>query len=448
MAMVDLAFDADAAVARLMRFLAVEGVTGREKAIGLEVEKALREAGVPRSAIRYDTAHERIPVPTETGNLIVQLPGTRTDAPRLLFSTHLDTVPLCAGAVPVRSKNRITAKGATALGGDNRTGVACLVTLAATLLERKLPHPPLTLLFTVREESGLFGAHYLDPADLGGAVMGFNVDGKEPAALTVGAVGADRWEVEIVGRASHAGVHPEQGISATLAASMALASAARDGWFGKIRKDGREGTANVGVFGGRDGRGAGEATNVVTDYVHIRGESRSHDAAFVREIVTAWRQAFADAAGRVIGRQGPAGQGEVHVASGLPLLPAKRRRAGGAPRGSGGGKSRADALPQGGQRRSRRQLAGAPPHSDGDVRGGAEQHPHDGGIRGREGVRGRLPDGAGAGGAGGLIRHKLPQIPLALPQRPLPVGQRPLERPVLHLDAHRPPIASVGQCRE
>ena len=166
-----------------------------------------------------------MPLPTETGNLIVRFPGTRPDAPRLLFSTHLDTVPLCAGAVPVRSKNRITAKGDTALGGDNRTGVACLVTLATTLLERKLPYPPLTLLFTVREESGLFGARYLDPADLGGVTMGFNVDGKGPADLTVGAVGAERWEVEIVGRAAHAGVHPEQGISATLVASIALAEA-------------------------------------------------------------------------------------------------------------------------------------------------------------------------------------------------------------------------------
>ena len=225
MARMDLTIDAERAVERLMRFLAVEGVTGRERAIGAEVEKALQEAGVPASAIRFDTANQRIPVPTETGNLIVKLPGTRPDAPRLLFSTHLDTVPLCAGAVPIRSKNRITAKGDTALGGDNRTGVACLVTLAATLLERQMPHPPLTLLFTVREESGLFGAAHLDPADLGGVTMGFNVDGKEPAALTVGAVGAERWEVEIVGRASHAGVHPEQGISATLVASLALAEA-------------------------------------------------------------------------------------------------------------------------------------------------------------------------------------------------------------------------------
>ncbi len=109
--------------------------------------------------------------------------------------------------------------------------------------------------------------------------------------------------MEIVGRASHAGVHPEQGISATLVAALALAEASRGGWFGKIRRAGSrerpEGTANVGVFGGRDGRSAGDATNVVTDYVHIRGESRSHDPAFVKEIVAAWRAAFLNAAGQV-----------------------------------------------------------------------------------------------------------------------------------------------------
>ena len=69
------------------------------------------EVGVPATAIHFDTANERIPLPTETGNLIVDLPGTRP-GPRLLFMTHLDTVPLCAGAVPVRvGKNRIMAAG-------------------------------------------------------------------------------------------------------------------------------------------------------------------------------------------------------------------------------------------------------------------------------------------------------------------------------------------------
>src|SRR5207244_12664223 len=137
-------------------------------------------------AIRHDTAHQRIPLPTETGNLLVDLPGT-APGPRLLFMTHLDTVPLCKGAVPLRQGNRIVAMGPTALGGDNRTGVAVLVTLAATLLDRDLPHPPLTLLFTVREESGLWGARFVDPAGLIHPEVGCKVVGRTSTPCTGGA---------------------------------------------------------------------------------------------------------------------------------------------------------------------------------------------------------------------------------------------------------------------
>jgi tripeptide aminopeptidase len=294
----DLAVDTDRATSRLMRFLAVEGITGQEAAIGREVTQALVEAGVPRRAIGFDRANERIPLPTQTGNLIVTLPGT-VAGPRRLFLTHLDTVPLCAGARPVRKGDRIVPEGRTALGGDNRTGVACLVTMLATLLERKLPHLPLTVLFTVREESGLWGARYVEPADLGDPGEAFNVDGRSASDITVGAVGADRWEAEITGRAAHAGVHPEQGISATVVAALALADIHRGGWFGKVRKGGKEGTSNVGSVGDRDGGSAGVATNVVTDYALVRGESRSHDLRFISAITAAYRQAFRAAARQV-----------------------------------------------------------------------------------------------------------------------------------------------------
>jgi tripeptide aminopeptidase len=300
---VDLSFDHDAAVGRLMRFLAVEGITGQEEAIGREVVKALVEAGVPRKAIHFDTANTRIPLPTQTGNLMVHLPGTEP-GPRRLFMTHLDTVPLCAGARPVLKGSRIVAAGNTALGADNRTGVACLVTLAATLLERKLPHPPLTLLFTVREESGLWGARFVDAAELGNPAMAFNVDGRSAREITIAAVGADRWEVEIFGKAAHAGVHPERGISAIAVAALALHQVYEGGWFGKIRQDGKEGTSNVGSIGDRNGGSAGVATNVVTDYALIRGEARSHDLAFVRAIVGAYRDAFRAAAEAVVDEHG------------------------------------------------------------------------------------------------------------------------------------------------
>lgn len=305
-----LAVDTDAAVSRLMRFLAVEGVTGREAKIGKELVAALKESGVPARAIRFDDANTRIPVPTETGNLIVDLPGRGTlkSAERVLFMTHMDTVPLCAGAKPKRQGRKIVNTAGTALGGDNRTGCAVLATLAAELVRTKPDHPPLTLLFTVREESGLWGARHVRLEDLGDVKMGFNFDGRAASAVVLGAVGADRWEVEIFGRASHAGVAPERGISSTMILAEALADVRRGGWFGKVVKDGRSGTSNVGPVTGAGGGPAGDATNVVTDYVHVRGESRSHDADFFKEITAAYKAAFAKAAAGVTNSAGRAGR--------------------------------------------------------------------------------------------------------------------------------------------
>ena len=128
-----MSVDTAAATDRLMRFLAVPGVTGQEKAIAREIMAALKQAGVPAKAMRFDDANTRIALPTETGNLIVELPGrgTMRDQPRLMFMTHMDTVPLCAGAQPKISGRKIVNQAKTALGGDNRCGCGILVSLAA-----------------------------------------------------------------------------------------------------------------------------------------------------------------------------------------------------------------------------------------------------------------------------------------------------------------------------
>jgi tripeptide aminopeptidase len=302
--------DNKAAVERLMRFLAVEGITGQEAAIGREIVAALKEGGVPAGAIYLDDANKRIPVPTQTGNLIVHLPGRGTmhNQPALMFMTHMDTVPLCAGAKPKLQGRKIVNTVKTALGGDNRTGCGVLVTLAAELTSQNLDHPPITLLFCVREESGLWGARFVDKADLRSPVMAFNYDGGSASNVVVGAVGADRWEVEIFGRASHAGVAPERGISSTMILALALAEVKAGGWFGKVVKGKKQGTSNVGPVTGGEGRPAGDATNVVTDYVHVRGESRSHDAKFFPQITAAYKAAFEKAAKKVKSSEGKSGR--------------------------------------------------------------------------------------------------------------------------------------------
>ena len=179
----------------------------------------------------------------------------------------------------------------------------------------------------MREESGLHGARELNPADLGGAVMCINVDGQLASDLIIGAVGQENWEVEIKGKASHAGVAPEKGISATMVGAIALAEAQQAGWFGKVVKPDGRGTSNVGIFGGKDGKPAGDATNVVTDYAFIKGEARSPEAAFATKIADGYEEAFAKAQGRGEGPRGRHRRGDVQPQAGLPAVQAGRGHA-------------------------------------------------------------------------------------------------------------------------
>lgn len=285
----EIRIDEKRALKHLMDLLSVEGLSGREGKVAATVRAKLKAAGCKPGWMRHDQVHRTIPGDFEIGNLIVRLPGTLAGS-RRMFSGHMDTVPLCKGALPVRRGNRIVARGDTALGGDDRTAVACIVTLAETLLKRKLPHPPLTLLFTVGEEVGLWGARKVKLADLGKPKLGFNIDGGVPADLVVGALGAQRWQIEVRGKSSHAGVHPEHGISAALIAGRAIADVAARGYFGKIVKAGRRGSSNVGRING------GAADNQVADSVRITGESRSHDPRFVERITAEYSKAFERAA--------------------------------------------------------------------------------------------------------------------------------------------------------
>ncbi|MDC6448034.1 M20/M25/M40 family metallo-hydrolase [Alphaproteobacteria bacterium] len=278
----------------LLEFLSIEGITGKEKKIAIAVKNKLISYGIPEEYIFFDEANKKIPLPTETGNLIVKLPGTKIGK-RILFSTHLDTVSLCKGVEPIIYKNRIIPKQKTALGADNRGGVGCLVNMLKYIFNNNVDYLPITVLFTVREESGLWGARNVTMEDLGFPIMGFNTDGASPYEIITSAVGAERWSVEIFGKGSHAGVAPEKGISATIVASLALNNIYKEGWFGKIKKEGQEGTSNIGYYGDSKGNCAGSSTNQVTDYVKINGESRSNDERFVSKITKVFEKSFVDA---------------------------------------------------------------------------------------------------------------------------------------------------------
>lgn len=296
------AVDQTAAVTLVMDLMAVTGRSKQEGQVVAFVRERLLAAGVPESCIETDTAHRRIPGGGETGNLIVKLPGTKR-GPRRLLMAHMDTVPICVGAKPVLRGDVIRSSNpATGLGGDDRAGVAVVMTAALELFRRKLPHPPVTLFFCVQEEIGLYGARYVSANKLGSPKFCFNWDGGEARYVNIGATGDYAIEVEIEGIASHAGVHPERGVNAITIASLAIADLTQNGWHGLIEKGKHRGTSNVGIIQ------AGEATNVVTPSLSLRAEARSHDPVFRKKIVEAYRKAFEQAAKSVKSSDGKTGR--------------------------------------------------------------------------------------------------------------------------------------------
>jgi tripeptide aminopeptidase len=276
-----------------MDLMAIPGASGHEAQVAQYIVKRLREAGAPASAIRFDKAHEKTPLTGDVGNLVLQMPGTRR-GPRRLLMAHMDTVPVCVGSKPIRQGNIVrSADPHTGLGADDRSGVAVVLNTAIEIIRNKLPHPPLTFFWPIQEEVGLCGARYVQLNLLGKPKLAFNWDGGATDKITTAATGGYRLQIEIEGLAAHAGVAPQQGISAIAIAALAIAQLVREGWHGLITKNGRRGTSNVGFIRG------GEATNVVTDRVELKAEARSHDQAFRKEIVAVIERAFADASAAV-----------------------------------------------------------------------------------------------------------------------------------------------------
>lgn len=289
------------ATRKLLQLLAIPGGSGQEGAVVDFLRKELTSAGATASSFKKDNAHKHIPLGGEIGNFVLKLPGTHR-ALRRLFSAHMDTVPICVGTKPVRRGNRIdSAANGFGLGGDDRAGVAVLLTTALAILKNDLPHPPLTFLWTVQEEVGLQGAKNLKLSMLGKPMLAFNFDGGLSHRLTIGATGGYRMKIEVRGIASHAGAHPEQGVSAIAIAAKAIAELSENGWHGLIEKRGKMGTSNIGVIQG------GAATNVVCDRVRIHAEARSHDKMFRRRIVREIERAFARAAKKVRNKKGDRG---------------------------------------------------------------------------------------------------------------------------------------------
>ena len=216
----------------------------------------------------------------DAGNLYARIPAP-DGAPTILFCAHLDTVPLTGPIEVQETEGRYTNRFDAILGADNKAAVAAFMGVA----RRFAADPPVGLefLFTTCEEVALQGAKAFDSGVLR-ADYGFVFDHASPIGeLIVAAPSYFRIEADFHGHAAHAGIRPEDGRSAIVAAANALARME----LGRIDD---ETTANVGTIGG------GTSANVVAERCRLELEARSIDPDKATRTVERIVDALADAA--------------------------------------------------------------------------------------------------------------------------------------------------------
>ncbi|HIC49211.1 MAG TPA: M20/M25/M40 family metallo-hydrolase, partial [Dehalococcoidia bacterium] len=158
--------------------------------------------------------------------------------------------------------DRIVSDGTTILGGDCKAGVSVILEALESVSEDGEEYRPVELAFTREEEIGLVGARNLD-FTLINAKEAIVFDGEGPVSqITASSPTYIGFDIEVTGRAAHAGVEPEKGLSAIQIAAHIISRLPQ----GRLDENT---TFNVGNIEG------GTVRNAVPENTTIKGEFRS-----------------------------------------------------------------------------------------------------------------------------------------------------------------------------
>jgi tripeptide aminopeptidase len=265
------------AVDLLLELAAIPSPPGRERGVADVVLGYLSGLGLEPDE---DASGPRIG--STAGNVYARLEPTVEGTP-IFLCAHMDTVPPDGPLEPVVEDGVVRNAGGTILGCDNKAAVTAMLEGVRRVLAENVPHAGIEVVFTPMEEVGLVGAVAFDHDRLR-AQVGYVYDQEGAMGeVVLGAPWSRAMEVRFHGRASHAGMAPEEGRSAIQAAARAIA----DLRLGRVDEDT---TSNVGTITG------GTAGNVVPEWCTFLAEARSHDEAKLGDFVQEMLDAFSFAA--------------------------------------------------------------------------------------------------------------------------------------------------------
>ena len=258
--------DRDRLVNTLVELIRIDSPSGEEDAMDEAVSARLKSLGLTVSHDSYN-------------NVIAKLLG---EGEPVMLSAHLDTVEPGRGIKPVVDGDLIRSDGTTILGGDCKSGVSMILESLTSVVESGEGHVPVEVVLTRHEEGGLVGAHHLDFSQIS-AVKGMVFDGEGPVSrISVAAASQKVVTGNIQGRAAHAGLEPENGISAIIIAAEILTQLP----LGRLDD---ETTSNVGRIEG------GLKRNIIPEQVMLDGEIRSRDNTKLDQYSDRFHRVFQEA---------------------------------------------------------------------------------------------------------------------------------------------------------
>jgi len=264
----------DRLVNEFFELVKIDSETKHEEKIAEVLKKKFTDLGVD---VIEDDAKEK--TGHGAGNLICTLKGNKEGTDTIYFTSHMDTVVPGRGITPQVKNGSIVSDGTTILGADDKAGLAAILESIHTLKEENIDHGDIQFIITVGEESGLVGAKALDRS-LIHSEYGYALDSNgDVGNIIVAAPTQAKVSAVIKGKTAHAGVAPEQGISAITLAAKAISKMP----LGRIDE---ETTANIGRFEG------GKQTNIVADHVEILAEVRSLVPEKMEAQVAKMKEAF------------------------------------------------------------------------------------------------------------------------------------------------------------
>ena len=241
-----------------LRYVQIDSENGHEKVMGETLVRDVKALGLDPIT---DKAGETFG--SDGFNVFFRFPGTLPGDPFVL-SAHMDTVVPGKGIKPFIEDGIIKSGPDTILGGDDKSGICGILEAITTILEKGLPHRTAEVVFSIGEEGGMRGAKAFDMSQLQ-SKRAFVLDSSgDVGKVIVGAPGQIKIFADVVGKRAHAGLAPEQGISAIQVAAKGSAR------MNLLRID-EETTCNIGTIK------AEYATNIVPDRVSLVAEVRSRN---------------------------------------------------------------------------------------------------------------------------------------------------------------------------